>query len=51
MLRGLFVTSYLAEDFLATAEFLLTQGAIDAVNTPEAYAAGVNNTFAAEAAK
>ena len=41
----------LAEDFLATAEFLLTQGAIDAVNTPEAYAAGVNNTFAAEAAK
>ena len=41
----------LAMDFFDTAEFLLTQGAIDAVNTPEAYAAGVTNQFAAEAAK
>ena len=41
----------LAMDFMDTAEFLLTQGAIDAVNTPEAYAAGVTNQFAAEAAK
>ena len=41
----------LAEDFYATAEFLLTQGGIDAVNTPEAYAAGITNQFAAEAAK
>lgn len=41
----------LAKDFEATAKFLLSQGLIDAVNTPEAYAAGVNNTFAAAAAK
>ncbi len=41
----------LAKDFENTAKFLLTQGAIDAVNTPEAYAAGVTNAFAAEAAK
>ena len=41
----------LAKDFEDTAKFLLTQGAIDAVNTPEAYAAGVTNQFAAEAAK
>ena len=41
----------LAEDFYNTAEFLLTQGGIDAVNTPEAYAAGITNQFAAEAAK
>ncbi|MGI9196836.1 MAG: ABC transporter substrate-binding protein [Candidatus Nanopelagicales bacterium] len=41
----------LAKDFEDTAKFLLTQGAIDAVNTPEAYAAGVTNAFAAEAAK
>ena len=41
----------LAKDFENTANFLLTQGLIDAVNTPEAYAAGVNASFAANAAK
>lgn len=41
----------LGESFFKTAEFLVTQGAIDAVNTPEAYAAGVTNQYAAEAAK
>lgn len=40
----------LAKDFEATAKFLLAQGLIEAVNTPEAYAKGVTNKFA-EAAK
>lgn len=41
----------LAKDFEATAVFLLAQGGIDAVSSPEVYAAGVTNQFAAEAAK
>jgi len=41
----------MAVDFEDTAKFLLEQGAIDAVSTPDVYAAGVNATFAAAAAK
>ena len=41
----------LGQDFLNTAEFLLGQGAIDAVSAPDVYMAGVTNQFAAEAAK
>ena len=41
----------LAKDFDNTAKFLLTQGSIDAVSAPDAYAAGITPEFAAEAAK
>ena len=41
----------LATDFDNTAKFLLTQGGIDAVSAPDAYAAGITSEFAAEAAK
>ena len=41
----------LATDFDNTAQFLLTQGGIDAVSAPDVYAAGITPEFAAEAAK
>ncbi|MFM8352053.1 MAG: hypothetical protein ACKN9D_13435, partial [Actinomycetales bacterium] len=41
----------LGQDFVNTADFLLSQGSIDAVSAPDVYMAGVTNQFAAEAAK
>lgn len=40
----------LAQDFIGTADFLLTQGAIDGVSAPDVYEAGVTNQFAEAAA-
>lgn len=41
----------LGEGFVGTADFLLSQGAIDAVSAPDVYAAGVTNQYAMEASK
>jgi hypothetical protein len=41
----------LAKDFVGTAGFLLEQGGIEGVSTPEEYAAGVNSSFAKAAAE
>lgn len=40
----------LGQDFIGTADFLLTQGAVDGVSAPEVYEAGVTNQFAEAAA-
>lgn len=41
----------LGKDFVGTADFLLEQGGIEGVSTPEEYAAGVNPSFAKAAAE
>lgn len=41
----------LGEGFVGTAEFLLSQGAVDAVSAPDVYAGGVTNQYAEAAAQ